>query len=158
MSDINEQNSPWRWFPVASLGALGLIVVVNMVMIYYALHTFPGDTVRGGFEASNAYEQVIERAEQQATLGWQLDAKTDGGRVVLHATTRDGQKLANAVVTGTAMRPLGPRMTTPLAFDAEAGANFRSETALPQPGQWDVQVQIASGGEQFVATRRVMVK
>ena len=158
MSETNEQNSPWRWFPIASLGALGLIVVVNMVMIYYALHTFPGESVHGGFETSNNYEQVLDHAAQQAALGWQIDAKTDGGRVLLHAVGRDGQPLANAMATATARRPLGPPMPTEIIFDSEAGGNFRAEAALPQPGQWDVQIQVTSGNEQFVSTRRVMVK
>ena len=154
----HERNSAWRWFPIASLGALAAVVIVNAGMIYYALHTFPGDTVRGGFEASNAYEQVIDRATDQAALGWTIDARTEGGRVVLHAVGRDGQALPNAMISATAIRPLGPKMETQLMFDAEPGATWRAETALPQAGQWDVQVQIAANGSQFVTTRRVLVK
>jgi len=156
MSD--EQNSAWRWFPIASLAALGFVVIVNAGMIYTALHTFPGENVHGGFETSNNYEQVLDTAAQQAALGWNVDAKTDGGYAVLSVTGRDGKPLANPMVHATAHRPLGPSKTTDLVFNADAGAQFRSETALPQAGQWDLTVLVASGADKYTVTRRVLVK
>ena len=154
----NEQNSAWRWFPIASLAALGLVVIVNAGMIYTALHTFPGENVHGGFETSNNYEEILDTAAQQAALGWNVDAKTDGGHAVLNVTGRDGQPLANPMVQATAHRPVGPSMTTDLVFDADAGSQFHSEQALPQAGQWDLTILVASGADKYTVTRRVLVK
>ena len=153
-----EQNSAWRWFPVASLAALGVVVLINSGMIYAALHTFPGNSADDGFDTSNRYDKVLDVAAQQAALGWTVEAKTDGNRAVVHVVGKDGQAMPNAMVTATAKRPLGPPMTTQLTFDEQPNGIWRAEAALPQQGQWELAVKIVNSADTMTITRRVMVK
>jgi nitrogen fixation protein FixH len=156
--NIDERNSAWRWFPVASLAALGVVVLINSGMIYAALHTFPGNAADDGFDASNRYNRVLDLAARQAALGWTVDAKAEGNRAVVHVVGRDGQSMPNAMVAATARRPLGPPMTIELTFDEQPGGVWRAEAALPQPGQWELEVKVVDSADTLTVTRRVLVK
>jgi nitrogen fixation protein FixH len=156
--NIEERNSPWRWFPVASLAALGVVVLINTGMIYAALHTFPGNSADDGFDASNRYDRVLDAAAQKAALGWSVDAKAEGNRAAVHVVGKDGQAMPNARVTATARRPLGPPMATELTFDEQPNSIWRAESALPQPGQWDLTIKVVNSADAMTFTRRILVK
>lgn len=40
--------SNWRLFPIGILAALGIVIVVNLGMVYVAISTFPGEVVHTG--------------------------------------------------------------------------------------------------------------
>ena len=155
---ITEQNSAWRWFPVASLAALGVVVLNNTGMIYEALHTFPGNSADDGFDTSNRYDRVLDAAAQQAALGWAVEARADGNRAVVHVVGKDGQAMPNAMVTATARRPLGPPMTTELTFDEQPNGLWQAEAALPRQGQWELTVKVVNSADAMTVTKRVLVK
>jgi nitrogen fixation protein FixH len=158
MSMTREAKSGWRWFPFASIGALFFVVVVNFGMIYAALHTFPGEYTTANFDTSNRYDQVLDLAARQAALGWTVDASAQSHSPVLRLTGRDGTPLHNAMVSGTALRPLGPRNETQLSFTEGEDGLFHAGTVLNEPGQWDLRLQVAVGGESEAVTRRILVK
>jgi nitrogen fixation protein FixH len=58
----------WRWFPHAMIAALGLVIAVNLYMVYDAYRTFPGVAGRDGFDLSNEYKRVLER--HTGRLSW----------------------------------------------------------------------------------------
>ncbi len=37
--------SNWRLFPIGIIAALGIVIVVNLGMVYVAIATFPGEIV-----------------------------------------------------------------------------------------------------------------
>ncbi len=49
MSATSSQNaasrSTWRLFPIGLLAALGVVIIVNLGMVYVAIATFPGEIV-----------------------------------------------------------------------------------------------------------------
>ena len=51
--------SMWRFFPLAVVAGLGIVVVVNAGMIYAALSTFPGQAGEGDFALSNHYDCLL---------------------------------------------------------------------------------------------------
>ena len=88
----------WRWFPHAMIAALGLVIVVNLYMVYDAYHTFPGVAGRDGFDLSNEYDRVLATAQRQTALGWQIEAEVADGRFpVLRLTDRTGAPLRGDV-------------------------------------------------------------
>jgi nitrogen fixation protein FixH len=44
--DAGNGTSAWRFYPLALIGALGFVILVNVAMAYTAIKTFPGDAVR----------------------------------------------------------------------------------------------------------------
>lgn len=150
-------NTVWRWFPHGLAAAMGLVFLVNGYMVYSALHTFPGQAGQDGFDLSNEYAKVLSKAQQQAALGWQVDAgDTPAHKAQLRLADRNGQPLAGVTIEAQAERPVGPPETTSLAFNPVERGLYRSDTTLTG-GQWDIMLTVHAGGHQYTATRRVVV-
>jgi nitrogen fixation protein FixH len=138
---------------------MSVVIVVNVFMAYSALHTFPGQAGRDGFDLSNRYDQVIERVQQQAALGWTVQAKSDdAGRPVLLLTHAGGAPLAGASVDAVAERPLGDAQTTHIAFREAAPGRFVGDAALPAKGQWDLMLTATAEGHDVTTTKRIVVR
>lgn len=141
--------SAWRLFPLALMLWLCVVAAVNIVMVTDAIGSFPGLAARNEFSISNNYDKILESAARQQALGWQVSAALDGARPVIQVRDRDGAPLADAIVTASAQRPLGPPQTTALTSAA---------TILPTPGPWDLTIRVQRGDQSFAVTRRVIVR
>jgi nitrogen fixation protein FixH len=148
----------WRWFPHGLIGSMALVFLVNFYMVYDAYSTFPGVAGRDGFDLSNEYARVLATARQQAALGWQVEAEITNDRFpLLRLTDRTGAPLAATEIIAEAARPVGPVVSTPLAFHPVGDGGFQSDTSLFS-GQWDIMLTVTADGQQYRATRRVVVK
>lgn len=150
--------SAWRWFPHWLIASMVFVFLVNAYMVYDAYTTFPGVAGRDGFDLSNEYKRVLETAQQQAALGWQIDAEigTDG-LPTLRLTAKDGSPIVAAEIAAEAERPVGPSNTTALGFHSFGDGRYQADQSLVA-GQWDIMLQVHADGRQFNATRRVAVK
>jgi nitrogen fixation protein FixH len=147
----------WRLFPLWMITAMGLVFGVNAYMVYDAYHTFPGVAGTDGFDLSNEYKRVLAAVQQQAALGWQIEAGVTGERFpVLLLSDRGGAGLADATITAQAERPIGPVTPTVLTFHPIGGGRYQADTSLFS-GQWDIMLSVHAGGRQYNATRRVVV-
>lgn len=150
--------SGWQWFPVGLIAAMGVVFAVNVAMVYDAYQSFPGVAGADGFDLSNQYKRVLATAQHQADLGWQVQAEVPAGQPpALRLTNHDATPLNATVITAQAERPVGPAATTVLAFRQVADGRYQADTALA-PGQWDLMLTILADGQQYAATRRVIVK
>jgi nitrogen fixation protein FixH len=153
------RRSAWQWFPWALVASLGVVVAVNIVMVSFALHTFPGQAGSDGFDLSNHYDQVLETVRREAALGWDLrPMPSDAGRPVLMLTGRSGAPLRDAQVVGTAERVLGPPETVHLVFHDDGAGRYVADAALTMPGQWELQLSVGAQGHTIAATRRIVVE
>jgi len=158
MHESETSRSPWRFFPLAIAGGIGLTVAVNVTMIWSAVATFPGKAGRDGFDLSNRYNMVLDHEARQAALGWSVRAQADAqGRPVLTVTDAAGQPFPSARVDAVASRPLGTERATPLVFIDHGAGRFVADQALTLPGQWDLAITAATGGRSMTVTRRVHV-
>ncbi len=117
-----ERPSLWRFFPWAVAGSLGLVMVVNAGLIWWALSTFPGQAGGDGFDLSNDYGRLLGVAERQAALGWSMAATLRDRHPMLTFVDRAGQPIADLAIVANAERPLGPPKTTGLHFVSESGS------------------------------------
>jgi nitrogen fixation protein FixH len=148
----------WRWFPFWMIASMGAVFAVNGYMIYDALHTFPGSAGEDGFDLSNGYKYVLATAQQQAALGWQIEAEaTAAGLPELRLSDRNGAPLAAAAIDAQAERPIGPAQPTVLRFQSMADGRYRANQTL-SAGQWDIMLTVRADDRRYSATRRVVVK
>jgi nitrogen fixation protein FixH len=150
--------TPWRFFPLAAIAALGVVVAVNGVLAWAALSSFPGLAVEDDFATSNRYDRILDRASRQAALGWTVEAGAEAGAPVLRLARPDGAPLDGAAIIATAQRPLGPPETAQTGFTGEGGGRYRAAEALGRPGQWELLLSITLDGQTLTATRRIVVK
>ncbi len=137
---------------------MGMVFAVNAYMVYDALSTFPGAAGQDGFDLSNAYKRVLATAQQQAALGWHIEAEvTDVHYPRLLLTGRDGAPLAAAAIDAQAERPVGPADTTTLVFQPTGNGWYQADKTLFS-GQWDIMLTLRADGRLYSATRRVVVK
>jgi nitrogen fixation protein FixH len=152
------KRSFWRFFPLAVIAGLGLVVVVNAGLVYAALHGFPGQAGDEGFALSNHYDAVLEREQREAALGWTVVARTDAaGRPEVRLADRDGSPLRGASVAASAERPLGAPETRLLEFHEFDAGSYIADAPLPMAGQWELTLSASVGGHDIAATRRVIV-
>jgi nitrogen fixation protein FixH len=151
--------SLWRLFPLAVIVAMSVVVAVNAGLVYAALYSFPGKAGDEGFDLSNHYDAVLERAQREAALGWTMLAQTDeAGLPMVTLTGRDGSPLRGASVAATAERPLGALATHRLAFHETSPGRYVAGTALTPAGQWDLTLSASTDGRGMTATRRIIVR
>lgn len=147
----------WRFFPHALIGALGFVVAVNCYMLYDAITTFPGQAGEDGFDLSNEYSKVLAVAKAQQALGWKVDADVTAAKApVLTLLDKTGAGLDATDIVATAERPVGPPSKTPLVFKPLGNGRYATDTTL-WSGQWDILLEIKSSGHVYKATRRVKV-
>ena len=151
------RQSPWRFFPLATVAGLGLVVLVNAGLVFAALHSFPGKAGDEDFALSNRYDAVLEREQREASLGWTVAARTDGaGRPEVMLTDRLGQPVRGASVAASAERPLGSPQTRSLVFLETDAGRYIADAALPSAGQWDLTISVSRDGDDVGATRRLI--
>ena len=137
---------------------MAAVFAINGYMVYSALHTFPGRAGQDGFDLSNEYKRVLATAQQQAALGWQIDAVVTAQQIPeLRLSDRNGAPLSSAAIEARAERPIGPPETTELGFRDMADGRFQADRTLA-PGQWDIMLTIRVDNHHTTATRRVIVK
>ncbi|MCY4261255.1 MAG: FixH family protein [Rhodobacteraceae bacterium] len=116
-------------------GAFGIIVIVNIVMAFAAIRTFPGMEVRNSYIASQTFERDRTRQEQ---LGWQASADYDGSILTITVAAADGVPAEVVDFSARIQRPthqLSDRMPEYI-FD---GTHHRARITL-KPGTWNIHV------------------
>jgi nitrogen fixation protein FixH len=131
MSGAHSERSG-RWIPWVFVGGMLLVIVVNGVMVYFALSTFPGLTTQNSYDRGRSYNRIIEEAARQDALGWTVQVALRGERIALAVLDQEGRAV-EGVVEAEMARPLeGTRV-------ALGAANPREGFALPElrAGQWE---------------------
>lgn len=154
------ERSSWRFYPWVIAAGMSVVVVVNIFMATTALRTFPGQASGGeGFDLSNRYNTVLDRVQHQAAMGWTVAAEADRrGHPVLVMTDAAHAPLTRAKITATADRPVGEAQTTTVEFNETTPGHYAGDISLPALGQWELLLTVSARGQDFTATRRIVVK
>ena len=132
----------------------GVIIVVNLVMAYNAVSTFPGLEVENGYVASQAFNE--DRAAQIG-LGWQVSFEVSGNDLVLTIRDADGQPVQAAALDAVLGRPTERKDDMVPAFVYRDGA-YHAPVNL-DGGGWELRFQArAEDGTIFRQTRELFVK
>lgn len=76
-----------RHMAIVTVSAFGVIILVNLVLAYSAVKTFPGLEVKNSYVASQNFD---ERRDAQTALGWTVNAEANGGLVILSIKDSSG--------------------------------------------------------------------
>lgn len=104
MSDIQTPTSKnfkltgWHFLAIM-LCFFGTIIAVNVVFVTSALDAFSGLVVKNSYVASQFYNEKIEQAEQQKSLGWDLDLLINKSGVDFILQDKDGAPITDKLVT-----------------------------------------------------------
>lgn len=153
-------SSRWNWFPWAIVAGMGVTILVNGVLIWIALTSFPGEATKDPYTMGMNYNRILDRAEQQTALGWQSSGAILDRLITIAFRDRDGKPLDGLNITGALVRPPGSLAATPLHFTPLAQGRYQAQEQVSSPGRWDVQLSVHNGEGALVygTTHRLMAK
>ena len=147
---------PWL-FPAG----LGVVVLVNMVMLWFALGTFPGVVSGNAYERGRKYNQVLARDAAIAALGWHVEVGVvvgSGDAIVARYNGPDGKPIPGLAPRAVLTRPVGDPVHLEVRLQEDAAGVYRAEIALPHRGLWDVFLTAGAQPVAHQVTARISVR
>jgi nitrogen fixation protein FixH len=144
-----------RWIPWVFAGMMLIVVAVNGVLIYSAVHSFTGTTTGKAYDRGRAYNHVIAEAERQAALGWTPQVSLVGGRLRVAVVDRDSAPVPGRL-EGLLHRPLDGR-AVPLAFAPAAAGVWSAEAVTPAAGQWEARLTLTDAAGRHLDIRQRVI-
>lgn len=134
--------------------SFALVLGVNVLLAYVAVHTFSGTVVDDSYVASRSFD--AERAAQIA-LGWSLEIDADQRGLRLDVVDAAHQPVRPASIEVVVGRPSTDRQDQ-VPVLAETARGY--EAAMPlAPGAWRVEVAAtARDGTVFRQSREIYVE
>lgn len=150
---------PWIY-----AGGMAVVVLVNAIMVTFALSTYSGLAHKEPFSRGLAYNALLDTVERQERLGWQPSLAVaapgaDGTRAVtLGIADGEGKLLQGADARVVLVRPVGTSAAIEFAMSEIAAGRYAAVVALPASGQWDARISVAHGGDRAAFVRRIFVR
>ena len=146
-----------RWIPWVFVGGMALVVVVNAVLVFFALTTFTGLTTGKSYDRGRAYNQVLQEAARQEALGWTAQVALDGPALLVAVQDRDGRAVPGRV-EGVLRRPL-EGADVALDFASLGTGRFLAHAADLAHGQWEARLTLhGADGQRLDIRQRVIVR
>jgi len=125
------------------IGFFLVVIGVNSVMATIAERSFTGTVVENSYVASQHFNRWLDEAKAQDRLGWHATIDHDGQRVTVRLTGPDAL-IHDAILSGTAIHPLGRLPDRAIHFTRGEAGTYRSVETLPA-GRWQIRVTARHG-------------
>ena len=129
----------------------GVILAVNMALLYFALSTHSGLVAKEPYRKGLNYNARIAAHERQAALGWTTDlVVARDGAVSFALLDATGAPVAGLHLSAVLIRPTTSREDIRLAFNESGYGRYVAEAGALEPGVWQIDVEArlaAAGGE-----------
>ena len=144
------------WYPWIFVAGMAVVIVVNGVMVLFALGTWTGLETDGHYRKGLAYNENLAAARAQQERGWQVDLEfAPDGAVGVSFRDRDGVPLPDLAVQVLAVRPTHEGYDVAGELTHVGAGRYRGRLDLPLPGQWELRVHAFRGNLAFQMSKRV---
>ncbi len=167
MTRTHRQRSPGWWYPWLLVGGLGIVVIVNGVMAYFAVSTWPGLETESHYYKGLAYNENLAAARDQERRGWTMDLdfvpgrSTTGrdrmGQLAVRFEDRLGTPITDLAARAQLTRPTREGFDRTIALNHVGGGVYTASVSLPLAGQWQVRILAHRNDQTFQETRRLLV-
>jgi len=162
-TDPSPPNTGYRWIPWLIAAGFGIVVLVNGIMVYFAMESFSGLTADNYYQRGLHYNDVISAEQKQEKLHWGVEMafKQTGdkhGRLSLHAVDGNGIPLNGAVVTVRLERPVQAGHDMYVTLAAAGDGLYAADVDLPFRGQWEILAQIKHPSGMFSTAKRIVAQ
>lgn len=136
----------------------GVIIAVNLLMAYNAIHSWSGLVVQNTYVASQEFNDKAKTGKEQAALNWQSKPAYENGVFTWQLADHNGKAVAMTGGTVDFKRPVGD------AHDTKVTLTVRKPGILTAPlelgeGAWIMEVNADAGLEDLYRhIIRVLVK
>lgn len=152
-----------RWIPWAFAGALGVVVIANVALAYFAATSSTGLVTEHPFEAGSSYNRVLAAAAAQDALRWHGTVRftasgTAQGDIAAEFADATGRPLSGLAVTVQIVRPVEPLPERSLSLPETARGRYAAAVQFARLGQWELRVVARRGHDVFAFAQRVILK
>jgi nitrogen fixation protein FixH len=161
-----QRRSGW-WYPYIYVGIFLVVLAVNLIMAYSAVHTFSG-VEENAYEKGLAYNQTLAKMQAEQDLGWTVraairphaDASGDPrpADVVAELRDRDGRPLTGLGVTATLVRPTLIGLDSSVPLVEQGDGRYMAAVVLPKPGLWELRLTARKGDAVDETVQRVLIR
>lgn len=148
----------------AFLGFFAVVFAVNGVFVYFATSTWTGLATDNAYVRGLAYNRVLEAAEAQRALGWNVRFEVAGtglraATISAHFSDADGAPLEDLAVNAEFRRPATEGYDHVVALTAVSPGEYGATVDLPLAGNWDVRLAARQGEtEKYIVDQRAWIK
>lgn len=145
------------WHVLAAFVAFfGFIFAVNGVLMYQAIHTFPGQTVDNPYEAGIEYNRTLAQKAAEADLGWKAEVGKSGDVVRLVVLDSAGRPVSGLKVAGKMERPATEQGRRMIQLKEVSPGSYQI-ALIDMTGAWDFSATARDkAGHVFEAHRRLI--
>lgn len=152
-----------QWIPWLIVAGFVLVIVVNGIMVYFAVASFTGLQTQGHYQRGLDYNEVLAAKTAQDGLGWsvEIDFMETGeneARLTVRASDRNGNPLDGAAVRVRLVRPVQAGYDMDVALAAEGDGLYDAKIELPLRGQWDILAQISHPSGKYSTAKRIVAQ
>ena len=141
-----------------------VIIVVNMIMVNFAVRSFPGEQQKKSYMQGLNYNQVLTERAEEAALGWRAvmsgEMAYDPAGTVIELTMEDesGLALRGLTLEGVLGRPVNDKDDRAVTFTELGDGRYQLAAGPLGEGIWDLQVVAARGDQQLRFEKRLWLK
>lgn len=156
------------WYPWIFVVGMGLVIVVNIGLVLFAVNTFTGISTTDHYRRGLRYQTAVDAEHLQEERGWKLDldvAEYGGGdaprEAELSATfvDRNGRPLEDLTVNASLIRPTHQGYDVPtVPLVHRGGGHYVAVVPVPLPGRWNARVTATRGDDTHLESRPIFLK
>ncbi|CUW43022.1 cytochrome cbb3 oxidase maturation protein CcoH [Brucella vulpis] len=136
----------------------GVIIAVNLLMAYNAVHSWSGLVVQNSYVASQEFNNKAKTGKEQAALNWQSTPAYENGVFTWQLADHDGKAVAMMGGTVDFKRPVGDAHDTKVTLTVRESGILTAPLELGE-GAWIMEVNADAGLEDpYRHIIRVLVK
>ena len=155
------------WIPWIFVAGMGVVVVVNGILAWFALSTWTGIETESHFTKGLAYNENLRGVERQAALGWSVTLTLTPTTahsapapfdLKVQYLAADARPLSGLRVRADLIRPVHEGYDQTMELTATAPGHYQGRIEVPLAGQWDVLLAAIDGaGNHHQWRERVQV-
>jgi nitrogen fixation protein FixH len=151
------------WIPWIFVAGFGVVLAVNVIMVYVAATTWPGIAVNRSYDKGLTYNRNLEAAARQEALAWTASIETTltgslAGMAQVTLTDAAGAPLYRATVSLAFERPTHEGYDFAVQLEPEGDGLYSAPFTVPLPGLWDLRLIVSHGDDRLVTTERVLLQ
>ena len=161
----SAKRAPGWWYPWIFVVGMGVVIVVNVGLVYFAVGTFSGLETDNHYRKGLVYNENLAGVKAQAERGWKMkldvpatpaDARAFDAQVVF--TDKEGRPLDGLKVSLMAERPTHQGHDARAEMEAAGNGVYKGSLPLALPGQWSIRIVADRGAEHFQVIERIQVQ
>lgn len=158
---------PGWWYPYIYVGVFLVVLAVNLIFMFSAIHTFSGLSTDQAYDKGLKYNEEIAAAKRQQQLGWSVtaevraleptDAVAHGADILVTFKDKDGRPVTGLRGDVSFVRPAQAGHDSTGTLAEQGQGRYLIATSLPLAGQWELDVDAHRGGESYRFTQRIFL-